>query len=373
MLTFSNLQNFISNLFKRYWWLTPIFIFLVWRLVVEIVGQSSPAAALILGQNKTIWWQWDSNWYGSIVHQGYSWHKGAQSNVTFFPLFPLLWRGLLSLTAWQSAVCAQIVSNFLALGSFIIFYYWVLVAFNKNIAWRALLALAVFPTSFFLVSVYSESTFLILVALVFLLAHKEKWMWAAAVAALASAARPPGIFLCPLLLWLWYIQTKKSGIRKWSDFFSLLVLPPLGLIFFSLYLWYQVGDPFAWFRAQVEYGRSLGVSPFRLIFSYIKYIIIGGENRWRYFFEILTMIFVGFSLPKVYRLNLAYSFFVLLNFVPSFFSNTFTSVQRFTLMLLPIFIVVAMQKRFVYYLYLLFSFCFLVFNILRFVNLRWAG
>ena len=373
MLKFFHYQNFISSAFKKYWWLTPVLVFFVWRIILEAVGDSSFSSHFLFSLPRSVWWQWDSNWYGRIVHSGYSWHPGVQSDVTFFPLYPLLWRIILSLTGWPSAICAQLISNLFALGSFIIFYYWVLLAYDKNIALRALLALAIFPTSFFLISIYSESTLLILVAAAFLLAHKEKWVWAAVVAALASAARPPGIFLWPMLLWLWYNHPKKKGDFKRGELFSLSVLPPLGLIIFSLYLWHQLGDPWLWFKGQANYGRSLGVSPFVLVGAYIKHIILMGENWSHRLAELVAILFVGICLPKIYRLNPAYAFFILLNLAPSFLSNTFTSVQRFVLILLPVFIVVAMQKKIIYHIYILICAGLLIFNILLFVNGYWVG
>src|SRR5688572_21520650 len=37
---------------------------------------------------------WDGGWYAQIAQSGYWYHPGAQSPVAFFPLYPLLIRGL---------------------------------------------------------------------------------------------------------------------------------------------------------------------------------------------------------------------------------------------------------------------------------------
>ncbi len=373
MLKYSDYKNFIASSFKKYWWLTPVVVFFVWRIILEFVAQSSFAPNFLFSLPHSIWWQWDSNWYGRIVHSGYSWNVGKESDVTFFPLYPLIWRVILSITGWSSAVCAQLISNSLALGSFVIFYYWILSAFDKKVAIRSLVALAIFPTSFFLISVYSESTLLILVAAAFLLAYKEKWNWAAVIAGLASAARPPGIFLWPTLFLLWYINSKKKGVFNPYQFFCLVVLPPLGLIIFSFFLWHQVGDPLAWLKGQASYGRSFGVSPLRLLGAYIKIIIFSGHDWTHRLAELAALMFVGVCLPKIYRLNPIYAFFTVLNLVPSLLSNTFVSMQRFVIILLPVFVVVALQKRFIYRTYFIICAVLLVFNILLFVNGYWAG
>ncbi len=37
---------------------------------------------------------WDSGWYWTIARHGYRYNAGGQSSIAFFPLYPLLMRGL---------------------------------------------------------------------------------------------------------------------------------------------------------------------------------------------------------------------------------------------------------------------------------------
>ena len=52
-----------------------------------------------------IFFHWDSGWYHSIVQQGYSYVAGKQSNVVFYPLYPLLVKALYTVVGhvkvWQ--------------------------------------------------------------------------------------------------------------------------------------------------------------------------------------------------------------------------------------------------------------------------------
>lgn len=332
----------------------PLTIFFVWRIFLEIIGvyfnSLNLADPAFKNFSQTIWWRWDSNFYGSIVSYGYNIKNGLQSNVTFFPLFPLLWKTVMFVSRLPSHISALIISNVLALGSFVIFYRWLLIVWDSSVAKRGLIALAVFPASFFLISVYSESTLLILIVTAFLLIEYKKLKLAAVVSMLASAARPVGIFMWPILIWFWFEKTKNNQNRNKIDFLSVFVLPPFGILFFSLYLWYKVDDPLAWFHGQADYGRNL-ISPIGLLYAYIKNILIFGESWVRHLFEMVTLLFVAFCLPELKKIHPAYAVFAIANLIPSLFSNTLTSIWRFALMIVLIFVVVARQKNIFYFLY----------------------
>ena len=370
------LKNKILVLFTKHWWLTPLTIFLIWRIVLELIGQYlfwlnlSDLKSIDYSQN--IWWRWDSGWYNSIATHGYNLKIESQSNVTFFPLYPLLWKITNALTGLSNYISALLVSNTLALGSFIVFYRWLSIVWGNNIARRGLIALAVFPTSFFLISAYSESTLLFLIGSLFLLSEKGKWKLAAVSALLASAARPVGIFLWPVLFWLWLYKTKDTSDRSKFDLYSILILPPLGMILFSLFFWYKFDDPILWLHGQQNYGRNFVLPP-QLIYAYLVDIVSRGKFWIRHLFEMVALLFVISCLPKLKKLHLTYVFLAVLNLLPSLFSNTLTSIQRFTLMIIPIFVIVARQRKSIYILYLFICYFLLILSVNEFINFRWAG
>src|SRR4051812_14836313 len=64
--------------------------------------------------NPLLWdilFRWDANWYGGIVNLGYSYKPGAESNVAFFPLLPLLAAAVRQLTGMRLEVAGFLVSN----------------------------------------------------------------------------------------------------------------------------------------------------------------------------------------------------------------------------------------------------------------------
>ncbi len=369
-------KNNILVLYNKYWWLIPLTIFLIWRIVLELIGQyfywSNISDLKLINYSQNIWWRWDSDWYNSIATHGYNLRTELQSNVTFFPLYPLLWKITNTLTCLSNYTSALLVSNTLALGSFVVFYRWLSIVWGNSIARRGLIALAIFPTSFFLISVYSESTLLFLVGSLFLLSEKGKWKLAAVSALLASAARPVGIFLWPILFWLWFYKTKNTSDRSKFDLYSILILPPLGMILFSLFFWYKFDDPILWLHGQQNYGRNFVLPP-HLIYAYLVDIVSRGEFWIRHLFEMAALLFVVSCLPKLKKLHPVYAFLAVLNLLPSLFSNTLTSIQRFTLMIVPVFVIVAMQRKSIYILYLFISFSILILSLYEFINFNWAG
>lgn len=367
----------LRNWYARYWWLAPLTIFVIWRILIEITGQISfflHPDIIIPWKNAhpPLWARWDSAWYASIVNQGYHvGNAGEMSNVTFFPLFPLIWKITEILTPLKYFAAALAVSNIFTLLGFITFYRWAELQWNKHIARKTIIALAVFPTSFFFISAYSESTLFFLIAAILLLSQKRQWIYAAILAALASASRPVGICVWPLVLGLWwYGMRNKSKLTK--EFFALLFIPPLGLIIFSIYLYIETGNALAWLTGQSAAGREF-VLPTHLIYSYTKNILLRGEYWTKHLAEIAVLLFTISLLPTLKKLSPVYVFYTVLNFLPSLFSNTLTSVQRFAVVILPLFIAVALQKKLIYNLYCVISGILLIYSISRFIAFQWAG
>lgn len=359
---------------EKKWWLTPVYIFLIWRIALELTGRLVYVSALspwLSDPYPPLWARWDSGWYSLIVRNGYMIHDGAMSNLTFFPLYPLLWK-VVSLLGVPNFISGLIVSNILAFVGILIYYRWTLEAFRKKIALRALVALLVFPSSFFLITAYSESTLFFLSALFLLFAHRKKWFAAALLAACASAARPVGVLLWPTLSAMWLISNNFRPERKWKEILSIILLPPAGLILFSFYLSYTTGDSLAWLHGQSSAGRELG-APLKLIYAYCVNILSRGDYWLRHLSEIAALIFIVSLFRRLYRINPAFCFLALLNILPSLLSNTFTSIQRFVLMIVPIFVAIAQQRKFVFTLYVLICIPLLVLSISQFVNWRWAG
>lgn len=372
-----SIQN-LRTLYTRYWWFTPLTLFIVWRILLEIVGrvafglQPDVVIPWSVDPDPPLWARWDSGWYDSIVRNGYHLRApGEMSNVTFFPLFPLLWKLVQIITPFKGFTAALLLTNALTVSGFLLFYRWTMEAWGKAVALKALIALALFPTSFFLISAYSESTLFLATSAALLFSSRRRWVYAAVCAALASAARPTGIFLWPLILWLWYSSYAGNG-RPIRELAPLLLLPPLGLVGFSAFLFFETGDALAWFSGQSAAGRGV-VMPLKLIGAYILNILNQGTYWPKHLAEMAALAVVAASIPVIKKLHPAYALFTVLHLAPSLLSNTLTSIQRFALLITPLFIAIGFQRKFVYGAYCVIAAVLLFYSIHHFVAFQWAG
>src|SRR6478735_5703170 len=94
---------------------------------------------------------------------------------------------------------------------------------------------------------YAESLFLVLVTGTFLLAERGRFLAASALGALGVLTRPVGIALAPALVWMAWGE--REG--RWKRVAPVALLP-LAEGLFTLYLWWETGDPLAQTHAQAR-------------------------------------------------------------------------------------------------------------------------
>jgi hypothetical protein len=151
----------------------------------------------------------DALWFLRIADTGY---RPGDGSAAFFPLYPILIRVVATLTGGRTLLAALIVSNASFLGALIVLYGLATLEFSEAHARTAVALLALFPTSFFFLAPYSESTFLLLTVAAFWWARRDRWALAALAAALAAMTRSIGIVLVPALLVEAVSQHRERGV-----------------------------------------------------------------------------------------------------------------------------------------------------------------
>ena len=197
------------------------------------------------------WANWDGAWYAEIAADGYG--ENAPASTAFFPLYPLLVRLGIALgggpVLWGIAV--SLVASVFAL------YFVYRLAehlYDVRAARAATLAMAFFPTAFFLNAVYTEALFLALAAgSVWAARVRRNLLLAGVLGALAAATRNPGIFLLAPLFYEWLRGRREFGWRG----LAALGLVPAGLVAYASFLWIRFGDPLLFARQQQKWGREL--------------------------------------------------------------------------------------------------------------------
>src|SRR5436189_1592648 len=102
--------------------------------------------------------RWDAGWFERIARDGYD---PSDASAAFFPAFPLAIRGVTLVLPLAEDDAALLVSNVAFLGAIIVLFALTTYEFSPFVARRTVLLLVSFPVSFFFLSPYSESLFLL--------------------------------------------------------------------------------------------------------------------------------------------------------------------------------------------------------------------
>lgn len=217
--------------------------------------------------------RWDAVWYLTIANGGYD---GADSpRHAFFPLYPLLTRGLGELGgggAGAVLLAAYAVSLAAFFAALVLLYRLTTLELGRRAAWPTLLLLCVFPASLYFGAPYSESLFLLCSVGAFYAARTGSWAWAGVAAAGASATRSAGILLLlPLAVMYLYgpradAAATPAGVGSRLGGFApryrlrpsalWLALAPAGLLTYAAYLGLTYGDPLSFSHVQEFWSRD---------------------------------------------------------------------------------------------------------------------
>jgi hypothetical protein len=203
-----------------------------------------------------LWSHWDGEHYVTLALGGYLNHPDNVSPA-FFPLYPLLVRSFAELfggpiSMEALSVWAPLLSLLLLPFALYFIYQMALDGWGHRVARGAVLALAFFPTTFFLNAAYTESLFLALSAgSLWAVRVRKNLLLACVLAGLVSATRNVGVFLLVPLLYEWI---KDMDRYRWRGVY--LALVPSGLVAYMGYLWARFGDPILFYTAQEDWGRE---------------------------------------------------------------------------------------------------------------------
>lgn len=219
--------------------------------------------------------RWDAVWYLSIADSGYG--DADSPRTAFFPLYPLLARGLGELGGGSRGavlIASYAVSLAALLVALALLYRLTALEIGRRAAGPTVLLLCAFPASLFLGAPYSESLFLLASVGAFLAARTGRWAWAGAAGAAAGATRSAGVLLLIplLLLYLYGPRSDRPGeapppfARSWLASLrpvhgvrrdlAWIALVPLGMLAYAVWLGVAHGDPFAFASAQALWGRE---------------------------------------------------------------------------------------------------------------------
>ncbi|MCR4326755.1 MAG: hypothetical protein NUV52_03810, partial [Candidatus Roizmanbacteria bacterium] len=201
--------------------------------------------------------------YMLIARMGYSQYEQA-----FFPLFPSMIHLVGNLLQRNYLLAGILITNISFILGILLLYATSQHLLEKgNRAWFIALYL-LFPTAFFFNALYTESVFLVFVALALLLLIKQHNGVVVALLG-ASLTRLTGVFLFfpAVLLALQHTQ------KRWLDIITISA-PLIGLFSYMAYLWHTTGDPLYFFTAQPAFGANRSTNLILLPQVYYRYLRI---------------------------------------------------------------------------------------------------
>ncbi|HOW14886.1 hypothetical protein [Methanosarcina sp.] len=289
-----------------------------------------------------VWGAWDTGWYLDISLNGYSTIQNQihQTNIAFFPLYPTLMRIIGSITG-NHYIAGLIISNFCLIVACIYLYRLVKLDFEETNAIKSVKYLLIFPVSFILSGVFSESLYLTLILICFYYARKGEWYLVGITGFFLSLTRSVGVLvvlpllyevLMPLIKENRTIISLKNSREVIIPVFYLSLIP-LGTVFFMVYNYYITGDFLAFMHAQAMWERHL-TNP-------LEVIIDGFSGDIFTAFEAAFATISIFILIIFYRkMRFSYWLFSMFSiFIP--LSTGIMSMPRYILVIFPLYILFA--------------------------------
>ncbi len=306
------------------------------------------------------WVQFDASWYRDIAERGYGLIEGQQSNVAFFPLYPVLIRALKDL--FGSSFGAGIAITFACgLVAVMLFWRWCGERLDPAAQKLALALLLLYPYAWYLCgAVYADALFLVSTIAAFSALERDRTLAAGLLGALAAATRPvgPAVVLALAIRQIerrgalrtiertWRGRTWELPVgiswRRLQPRDGLVLVSAAGFVAYSGYLWWRWGDPLLFASVQKYWKQPSGpVTWLKLHLAGI--ILLKFKDRWLY---IIGCVLQGalamgalLAVPRIRRsFGWGYATLVAVSLaIPVLGSKDFQGLGRYLLAAFPLF------------------------------------
>jgi len=296
----------LKNLSSRWWFQ----VFLFWLATFILLNTAGMIGVRILDlregavfhQNLSllnipgIWVRWDAGYYLPIAVHGYEPHPEFAG---FFPLYPIMINLVNRVTGVDIYISGMIISNISFLASTLIFYKIARLIKDEHLyAMQSVLAMLIFPTSFFYFALYAESLYLFLGLLgVYVILKNQRFVLGGIVLGLASIARPIG-WLIDIVMLYEFIRRRKFDIKNilslgFGSFISIL-----GILLYIYYLYIVFGTFSVIPNAQSHWPRHWQF-PWNTYWEGIRTLIapqlLMGKHWFDYAANAMDLLFTSFA------------------------------------------------------------------------------
>ncbi len=309
--------------------------------IEKIVAQKNAVKIISYAKFGRQFTPWDGYRYEEIVDQGYifdqPYYSAAEKkeslidaggpekrtkNVVWYPLYPLLASGLmyyLPASSFNTSTNALTVVSWACclLGAGVTFlfarrYFFHrmaelklaaapppgargLASYDMAALWATALLLAG-PCSIFLYANFTESLFVLQLAL-FLYCLQSRWWWRAAlVAAFASATRSQGVLFGPILALAFILRGDGNLLKRLTGAAAMGVISGAGIFCYMLFLRREFDDPLAFMHAQKYWNVGISLDRIRFAMNpanaeaHFLFFFVNGEMDWPRLWEAFCVI-----------------------------------------------------------------------------------
>ena len=308
------------------------------------------------------WMRFDVFSYIDIARRGY---VNARATA-FFPLFPALLRfpgASLGGSVADYYVAGIILSNIFFFFALVVLYLLVDELFDTSIARTSLFYLAFAPYALFFFIGYTEALFILLCILAFFCLQKAintqkliYWLLAGISGFFAALSRSQGVLLAVPFLIVFlqqYLFARKFPETTWREkilAFSPIVLIPLGVGVYMLYLWHTKGDPLLFSKGEaLSWGRKL-TPPWISVGQAVRALFKPDSLQIQNILNLASLVGVLIALIIGWkRLPLHYTVFAILLMIfpllyPLGTADGLTGLPRYMLIIFPATIIFASYK-----------------------------
>ena len=291
--------------------------------------------------------QWDGQHYFTIAYDGYERFPcpGRPSlvcgNVGWFPLYPI-----------SAAMVGKLLSplriemRWVMIITSLIFFWLALLAlfrlvamkFGELIALLTIVALLLFPTSFYYATAFPYSLYLLLVVVTFLLLETRQYLWSAVPSGLLAVTYPSGIVIVLPLLWTLVVGWKTFDTKQRLALTTACSCVGLALVAYCAYYWWQFDDFWLYFRFQAKpYYHHEAAFPVVTIVRFLIYLPTSNPVYVMFLFIIATItVFYRRVVPVSWQLLM----FGVLLFTPT--AGTMVCYYRHIVVAFPLFVMIAL-------------------------------
>ncbi|MHB8263349.1 MAG: mannosyltransferase family protein [Acidimicrobiales bacterium] len=282
---------------------------------------------------------WDAGWYELIAAHGYG--AAGYSSLRFFPLVPLLARGVSYLPFMSVRISLLAVSNLSALLGLVLM---VVLAKQETgdsaLAVRTAWLMSLAPAAFTYVMGYTEATLLVFTVATFIALRNRRWWWAMVFGILAGLTRPIGILLAVPALIEGLNDLRQTAFRERLGRLAAVAGGPIGVCSYLVFLGLYYHHPLAPITIERQHRGGFN-DPLATLYHEAT-LLAGGRHLGEALHLPWALLAIALVAIAFWRLPASYGAFCAAIVLVALSGQNIDSFERYAMSAFPLVIVGAM-------------------------------